>query len=75
MQVAGQPEVVFERTQCLGVGEMLYDSKLLFRDGEAQGVNLLAQKSNIGVVKERFGWLDGDVILEKDVEEDAQLLE
>ena len=57
------------------IGEMLYGSKRLFRGGEAQGVNLLAQKSNVGVVKEGFGQLDGDVILEKDVEGDAQLLE
>ena len=34
-QVAGQPEVVFEGTQRLGVGKMLYGPKLLFRVGEA----------------------------------------
>ena len=71
-QVAGQLEVVFERTQCLGVDKMLYDPKLFFRGGKAQRVNLLAQKPNIGVVKEGLGWLDGNVILEEDLEEDAQ---
>ena len=53
---------------------MFYGSKLLFQGGGAQGVNLLAQKSNVGVIKEGFGWFDGDVILEKDIEEKAQLL-
>lgn len=41
-EVAGQPEVVFERTQYLGIGEMLYSFKLFFQGGEAQEINLLA---------------------------------
>ena len=73
-QIAGQLEVVFEHTQCLGVSEMLYGFKLFFRGGEAQGANLLAQKSDIRVVKEGFGRLNEDVIFEKDVKEDAQFL-
>ena len=74
-QVACQPEEVFKHSQCLWIGEMPYGSKLLMRGGKAQGVNLLAQKSDIGVVKEGLGRLDGNIIFEKDDEEDAKLLE
>ena len=74
-QVARQPEVVFECSQPLRIGETLYGPKLFLGGGKAQGVNLLAQKFDVGVVKEGLGRLDGNIIFEKDVEEDAKLLE
>ena len=74
-QIACQPEVVFERSERLRIGEMLYGPKFLLRGGKAQEVNLLAQKSDVGVVKEELSRLDGNVIFEKDVEEDVKLLE
>lgn len=54
---------------------MLYSSKLLFKGGEPQKVDALAQKSNVRVVKKRRGGLDGKVILKKDVEKNIQLFE
>ena len=54
---------------------MPYGPKLFLKGGKAQGVNLFAQKSDVGVVKEGLGRLDGNVIFEKDVEDDAKLLE
>lgn len=36
---------------------------------------MLAQKSNVGIIKEGFGQLNGDDILEKDVKNNAQLFE
>ena len=74
-QVARQPEIVFERFQLLRIGEMPYGPRLFLGGDKAQGVNLLAQKFDVGVVKEGLGRLDGNVIFEKDVEEDAKLLE
>lgn len=50
---------------------MLYGSKLFFRGDEAQRVNLLAQKSDVGIIKEGFCRFDRDVILEKNVKENA----
>lgn len=74
-QGAGQPKVVFKHIKCLWVSEMFYGSKLFFQGCKAQGANLLAQKSDVKVVKKRFGWLDADIILEKYVKEDVQLFE
>ena len=54
-QIANHPKVVFERIQCLRIGEVFYGFELLLRGSEAHGVNLLAQKLNVGVIKEGLG--------------------
>lgn len=50
---------------------MLYSFKLFFQGGKAQEANLLAQKSNIRIVKEGFYRFDRDIIFEENVKEDA----
>lgn len=53
---------------------MFYSSKLFFRGGEASKVNLLAQKPDVGVIKEGLGRLDRGLIFEKDIKKNAQLV-
>lgn len=54
---------------------MLYCLKFFLQSGETQGVDLLAQEPNVGVVKEEFAELDRNIVLEEDIKQDAQPLE
>lgn len=71
LEVAGQTKIILKYAQRLRVCKLLYRSKLLFKGGEPQEVNALAQKSDVKVVKERLGRLDKDVILKKDVDKNS----
>lgn len=74
LEIAGQAKLGLEYAKYLGVYKMFSSLKLLLEDGETQNINVLAQKSNIGIVKKKLDGLDRDIILEKDVKKNIQLL-
>lgn len=75
LKLANDAKVRLKYAQRLQVFKMLYSFKLLFGGSKTQGVDVLAQKSYVKIVKKGLDWLDKDIILEEDVKKNMQLLD